>query len=240
MYAFNSAAIFLPGNPYIESTTVLSDIYSPDFQSGLIVTMGNFLGVSLPSLRDPAILTGAIKYVDGIVDGGDFMLQESEDFRSACGKIRELLSNRKVDIDNIAGEIRELLSNRKVDIDNIAGEILSAEDSKQVFAEAFQLVIDFDNRGASFTTGRLAVVFALISRIITLIKEQPVNDGVDNVVVALDFKYCLAGLVDGHLYEWITAKVGWDPIWKSHATMITRRNRLSERRINVINTFAIL
>ena len=26
MYAFNSAAIFLPGHPYIESTTVLSDI----------------------------------------------------------------------------------------------------------------------------------------------------------------------------------------------------------------------
>ena len=25
MYAFNSAAIFLPGHPYIESTTVLSD-----------------------------------------------------------------------------------------------------------------------------------------------------------------------------------------------------------------------
>ena len=27
MYAFNSAAIFLPGHPYIESTTVLSDYY---------------------------------------------------------------------------------------------------------------------------------------------------------------------------------------------------------------------
>ena len=26
MYAFNSAAIFLPGHPYIESTTVLSDM----------------------------------------------------------------------------------------------------------------------------------------------------------------------------------------------------------------------
>ena len=26
MYAFNSAAIFLPGHPYIESTTILSDI----------------------------------------------------------------------------------------------------------------------------------------------------------------------------------------------------------------------
>ena len=26
MYAFNSAAIFYPGHPYIESTTVLSDI----------------------------------------------------------------------------------------------------------------------------------------------------------------------------------------------------------------------
>ena len=28
MYAFNSAAIFSPGHPYIESTTVLSDIYN--------------------------------------------------------------------------------------------------------------------------------------------------------------------------------------------------------------------
>ena len=28
MYAFNSAAIFSPGHPYIESTTVLSDVYS--------------------------------------------------------------------------------------------------------------------------------------------------------------------------------------------------------------------
>ena len=28
MYAFNSAAIFLPGHPYIESTTVLSDNYT--------------------------------------------------------------------------------------------------------------------------------------------------------------------------------------------------------------------
>ena len=27
MYAFNSAAIFYPGHPYIESTTVLSDRY---------------------------------------------------------------------------------------------------------------------------------------------------------------------------------------------------------------------
>ena len=27
MYAFNSAAIFSPGHPYIESTTVLSDYY---------------------------------------------------------------------------------------------------------------------------------------------------------------------------------------------------------------------
>ena len=27
MYAFNAAAIFLWGHPYIESTTVLSDIY---------------------------------------------------------------------------------------------------------------------------------------------------------------------------------------------------------------------
>ena len=30
MYAFNSAAIFLPGHPYIESTTVLSDIFAAD------------------------------------------------------------------------------------------------------------------------------------------------------------------------------------------------------------------
>ena len=28
MYAFNSAAIFFPGHPYIESTTVLSDTSS--------------------------------------------------------------------------------------------------------------------------------------------------------------------------------------------------------------------
>ena len=28
MYAFNSAAIFSPGHPYIESTTVLSDNYT--------------------------------------------------------------------------------------------------------------------------------------------------------------------------------------------------------------------
>ena len=28
MYAFNSAAIFYPGHPYIESTTVLSDTYA--------------------------------------------------------------------------------------------------------------------------------------------------------------------------------------------------------------------
>ena len=27
MYAFNSAAIFYPGHPYIESTTVLADTY---------------------------------------------------------------------------------------------------------------------------------------------------------------------------------------------------------------------
>ena len=27
MYAFNSAAMFYPGNPYIEGTTVLSDYY---------------------------------------------------------------------------------------------------------------------------------------------------------------------------------------------------------------------
>ena len=32
MYTFNSAAIFLPGHPYIESTTVLSDrIYTLAF-----------------------------------------------------------------------------------------------------------------------------------------------------------------------------------------------------------------
>ena len=30
MYAFNLAAIFLPGHPYIESTTVLSDSKVPD------------------------------------------------------------------------------------------------------------------------------------------------------------------------------------------------------------------
>ena len=29
MYAFNSAAIFYPGHPYIESTTVLSDTSYP-------------------------------------------------------------------------------------------------------------------------------------------------------------------------------------------------------------------
>ena len=31
MYAFNSAAIFYPGHPYIESTTVLSDTPSVHF-----------------------------------------------------------------------------------------------------------------------------------------------------------------------------------------------------------------
>ena len=30
MYAFNSAAIFYPGHPYIESTTVLSDAHGTE------------------------------------------------------------------------------------------------------------------------------------------------------------------------------------------------------------------
>ena len=39
MYAFNSAAIFLPGHPYIESTTVLSDNnQKEDEHSGVLVS----------------------------------------------------------------------------------------------------------------------------------------------------------------------------------------------------------
>ena len=38
MYAFNSAAIFLPGHPYIESTTVLSDNQKEDEYSGVYVS----------------------------------------------------------------------------------------------------------------------------------------------------------------------------------------------------------
>ena len=46
MYAFNSAAIFLPGHPYIESTTVLSDYqtlykYLQDSCSGICLDVVN-------------------------------------------------------------------------------------------------------------------------------------------------------------------------------------------------------
>ena len=38
MYAFNLAAIFYPGHPYIESTTVLSDNQKEDEHSGVYVS----------------------------------------------------------------------------------------------------------------------------------------------------------------------------------------------------------
>ena len=45
MYAFNSAAIFLPGHPYIESTTVLSDKNKNIFEK-----MSEYVGFSPPPI----------------------------------------------------------------------------------------------------------------------------------------------------------------------------------------------
>ena len=53
MYAFNSAAIFYPGHPYIESTTVLSDYTGAIYDKPDRSTVGVFLvGVHVMSRCD--------------------------------------------------------------------------------------------------------------------------------------------------------------------------------------------